>query len=220
MIPIRVNGGLLAKPEANLLAILVTKVPGWVSPDMLTGLGIFGAVLTGLGFALGLTSALSLLLVFVGFLLNWLGDSLDGKIARHRRIERKVEGFILDNGVDLMSYLLLALGFAASGLVSLPIPFLLLSLYVILSNLALARLLITGVHELAIDPIGTTELRVGFLILAALLFCVPGFFGVVIPLLELSVLDFLSLVWAILMLLNFIVILRRDLRLARDADRQ
>jgi len=218
VIPRRVNRGLLAKPEGSILDLLVTRVPPWVSPDMLTGLGIFGAVLGSLGFALGLTSDLSLILVFAGFTLNWLGDSLDGKIARHRRIERKVQGFILDNGVDLVSYLLLALGFAASGLVSLPIPFLLLSLYMLLSNLALARLLITGVHDLAIDSIGTTELRVAFVALAVMLYLFPDFFRALIPLLELSVLDFLSLFWACVMLLNFFLVLRRDIHLARKAD--
>ena len=218
MIPKRANRGLLAGPEARILDFLVTRLPRWVTPDQLTGLGIIGAVLGSAGFALGLTSALSLGLVFAGFTLNWLGDSLDGRLARHRRIERKVQGFILDNGVDLIAYLLLALGFAVSGLVSLPVPFLLLSLYMLLSNLALARLIITGVHDLAIDSIGTTELRVAFLVLAVLLFLLPDLFRAIIPLLELSVLDFLSLFWASVMLLNFIIVLRRDIRLARQAD--
>ncbi|UPY37131.1 CDP-alcohol phosphatidyltransferase family protein [Sediminicoccus sp. KRV36] len=193
-------------------------VPRWVSPDMLTGLGIFGAMLGCLGFAMALTSGVSLSLVAAGFGLNWLGDSLDGRLARLRRTERRIQGFILDNGVDLISYLLLALGFAMSGLVSLPIPFLLLSLYVLLSNLALARLLITGVHDLAIDAVGTTELRVAFVGLAALLFGFPEFFRALIPLLEITVLDFLSLFWASLMLLNFVIVLRRDIRNARQAD--
>lgn len=218
MIPKRVNRGLLAVPEARVLDFLVVRLPRWVTPDQLSGLGILGAVLGSLGFALGLTSWFSLALVFAGFTLNWLGDSLDGRLARHRRIERRIEGFILDNGVDLIAYLLLALGFAASGLVSLPIPFLLLSLYMLLSNLALARLIITGVHELAIDSVGTTELRVAFLTLAVLLFLWPDLFQAMIPLLELSVLDFLSLFWALVMLVNFLMVLRRDIRLARKAD--
>lgn len=218
MIPRRVNRGLLAKPEAKLLDFLVVRLPLWVTPDILTGLGILGAVLGCIGFALALTSWLSLGLVVVGFTVNWLGDSLDGRLARHRRIERKIQGFILDNGVDLIAYLLLALGFALSGLVSLPVPFLLLSLYMLLSNLALARLIITGVHDLAIDSIGTTELRVAFLTLAVLLFLFPDVFRAIIPLLELSVLDFLSLFWACVMLLNFVMVLRRDIRLAREAD--
>lgn len=218
MIPKRVNRGLLAGPEAKILDALVIRLPRWATPDRLTGLGIFGAVLGSLGFALALTSWLSLGLVILGFTLNWLGDSLDGRLARHRRIERRFEGFILDNGVDLIAYLLLAMGFALSGLVSLPVPFLLLSLYMLLSNLSLARLIITGEHHLALDTIGTTELRVVFLLLAGLLFLLPDLFRALIPLLEISVLDFLSLFWACVMLLNFFVVLRRDIRLARKAD--
>lgn len=218
MIRRRVNRGLLAQSEAKVLDFLVTRLPGWVTPDMLTGLGMLGAVLGCLGFALALTSWLSLGLVALGLTLNWLGDSLDGRLARHRRIERKKQGFIIDNGVDLIAYLLLALGFALSGLVSLPMPFLLLSLYMLLSNLALARLIITGVHDLAIGSVGTTELRVAFLTLAGLIFLFPDVFRAMIPLLELSVLDFLSLFWACVMLLNFVLVLRRDIRLAREAD--
>jgi archaetidylinositol phosphate synthase len=218
VIPKRVNRGLLAEPEGRILDFLVIRLPGWASPDMLTGLGVFGAALGSLGFALGLTSWPSLILVILGFTLNWLGDSLDGRLARYRRAERKAQGFILDNGVDLIAYLLLALGFAVSGLVSLPVPFLLLSLYMLLSNLALARLVITGEHDLAIDSVGTTELRVAFLILAALLFAWPDLFRALIPLLEISVLDFLSLFWACVMLLNFVLVLRSDIRLARKAD--
>lgn len=218
MIPRRVNCGFLAKPEERLLDALVTRVPASIGPDTLTGIGIFGAMLGSLGFAMGLTSLLSLLLVFVGFALNWLGDSLDGKIARHRGIERKVQGFILDNGVDLISYTLVCLGFVLSGLVSTAIPFVLLAFYMLLSNLALARMLITGVHNLALDGMGTTELRACFLTLAVLLYLFPDFFRAILPLLEASVLDCLSVLWACIMLLNFGFALRRDLRGARAAD--
>lgn len=220
MIPKRVNGGFLAKPEGKLLDILVTRVPARVGPDTLTAIGVGGAVIGSLGFAMGLTSYLSLFLVFLGILLNWAGDSLDGKIARHRKIERKVEGFILDNGVDLISYLLLCTGFALSGLVSIAIPFVLLAFFMLLSNLALARMLITGVHNLAIETVGTTELRVAFLFLAVLLFVLPGFFRAAIPWINVSVLDGLSLLWAGIMLPNFVSMLRRDMKLAHHMDQR
>lgn len=220
MIPRRVNGGWLAKPEARLLDVMVHRVPASIGPDTLTAIGIFGAALGAGGFALGLSSLFSLFLVFLGFGLNWLGDSLDGKVARHRRIERKVQGFVLDNGVDLISYTMLAAGFAASGLVSLPIPFLLLAFYMLLSNLALARMLITGVHSLALDSIGTTELRACFMALATLLYLLPGLFRAIVPGIGLSVLDCLSLLWAGIMLVNFGFVLRRDIRAAGLADQR
>ncbi len=220
MTPRRVNGGFLAKPEARALDALVKRVPASIGPDMLTRIGIFGAVVGALGFALGLTTPLSLALVFIGFTLNWLGDSLDGKVARHRGVQRKVQGFVLDNGVDLIAYTLLALGFAASGLVSLPIPFILLSFYMLLSNLALARMMVTGVHSLALDSVGTTELRVAFLLLAVLLFLFPGAFQAIVPGLGATVLDGLSLLWAGIMLVNFGFVLRRDIRSAGLADQR
>ena len=218
MIPRRRNRGLLAGPEARILDVLVAHVPGKVGPDMLSLLGLLGAVMGSAGFAMALASEISLAMVVVGFGLNWLGDSLDGRVARHRGIERRIQGFVLDNGLDLVAYLLLAVGFALSGLVSLPVPFLLLALYTLLSNLALARLMITGVHDLAIDVVGTTELRVLFVALAVLLFLLPEVFAYVIPLIELSVLDFLSLFWACVMLFHFFAVLRRDLRQAARAD--
>lgn len=218
MTPRRVNSGLLAAPEARILDVVVVRIPGWLSPDGLTAIGLFGAVLACLGFALALASWVSLLLVLGGLALNWAGDSLDGRLARHRRIERRVRGFILDNGVDLVAYLLLAVGFALSGLVSLPVPFLLLALYMMLSNLALARLMMTGVHDLALGLVGTTELRAAFAILAVLLFAAPDAFRAIVPLVGITVLDGLSLLWALVMLVYFVLTLRLDLRRATRAD--
>lgn len=218
MIPTRANSGFLAKSESRTLDMLVARLPSWVSPDLLTALGMLGAGLASIGFALGLADRTSLILVVIGAVVNWFGDSLDGRLARYRGIERKIEGFILDNGIDLVAYLLLAIGFAFSGLVWPGMPFLLLSLYVMLSNLALARMLITGVHELAVGAVGTTELRAGFLILAVAIYLAPGFFSYRIPLLELITLDFLSLLWACLMAYNFFRVFRADLRSAARAD--
>jgi len=216
--PTRVNSGFLARSEARTLDILVGRLPSWVSPDQLTALGVLGAVMASVGFGMGLANATSLTLVIVGFAMNWLGDSLDGRLARHRRIERKIAGFILDNGTDLVSYLMMAVGFAFSGLVWSGMPFILLSLYVMLGNLSLARMLITGVHELAVGAVGTTELRAGFMILAVTIYLAPEFFSYLIPLLELTTLDFLSLLWACLMVYGFLAMFRTDLRDAARVD--
>ena len=218
MIPKRHNSGFLAKSEARALDILVGRLPAWMSPDRLTTLGMLGALLGAIGFGMGLADLTSLGLVILGMVMNWFGDSLDGRLARHRHIERKIQGFILDNGFDLLSYLLLALGFAVSGLVWPAIPFILLALYVMLSNLALARMLITGVHELAVGKVGTSEVRVGFLLVAVMIYAAPMVFFYRIPLLDLTVLDFMSLLWACLLLYGFAQVFRADLRSAGRAD--
>jgi archaetidylinositol phosphate synthase len=68
--PRRVNSGLLAVPEARVLDALVVRLPGWMSPDRLTAIGLFGGLLGCLGFALALASWVSLLLVLAGLALN------------------------------------------------------------------------------------------------------------------------------------------------------
>ena len=107
MTPIRRNRGLLAAPEQVALNWLVGRLPSWVTPDQLSALGVAGAALAAIGFAFALSSRLFLLLSLAGLAMNWFGDSLDGKLARERGIERKTVGFMLDNGLDMISYLII-----------------------------------------------------------------------------------------------------------------
>ncbi len=211
---IRRNRGLLARPEAAALAWLLPRVPRGVTPDQLSAGGLAGAALAATGFALVLHHRGWLLLVAAGLAANWLGDSLDGKLARQRGPDRGMAGLLIDNGIDTLSYLLLALGFAASGLVAPGIPFLLLALYLMLANLALARLAAGGVFDLAVGVIGTTELRAGFLVLAALL-ALAGHEPLLAPVLfGCAALDLAALAWALAMAIAFLAMLRLDLRQA------
>jgi phosphatidylglycerophosphate synthase len=59
-----------------------------------------------------------LLLVNLGLALNWLGDSLDGTLARHRGVERPRFGFYVDHLVDALGALLVLGGLGLSGLMS------------------------------------------------------------------------------------------------------
>lgn len=212
MTPIRRNRGLLAAPEQAALKWLVERVPSWMTPDQLSALGVAGAALGAFGFACALSSRSFLLLSVVGLVMNWLGDSLDGKLARERGIERKVAGFMLDNGLDMISYFLLAIGFALSGLLQPVFPFLLLALYMMLSNLALARLVGRGVFDLSMGYIGTTELRVIFLVLALLLSVLSNEIVTSSVIVGLACLDLLSAFWAIVMALGFVATLRSDIQ--------
>ena len=212
MTPIRRNRGLLAAPEQAALKWLVERVPSWTTPDHLSALGVAGAAFAAIGFACALSSRAFLLLSVLGLVMNWLGDSLDGRLARERGIERKVGGFMLDNGLDMISYFLFAIGFAFSGLLHPIFPFILLSLYMMVSNLALARLVGRGVFDLSMGLIGTTELRVIFLILAAYLAMLSNDMLTDAVVSGLSYLDLLSAFWALVMAVGFLVTLRSDIR--------
>ncbi len=155
----RVNLSVLGPLERPALAWLAARMPAWVVPDHLTMLGVFGAALTIAGFILSQWSLQWLALACVGLVLNWIGDSTDGTLARYRRIERPRYGFFVDHSSDLFSNtgVLLAVGispcahFAVSCLGV--IAYLMGFAYALIGAQARATMRITYLG------IGTTEIR-------------------------------------------------------------
>ena len=98
--------------EQKTIAYLVQKVPSWISSDGLTGIGLFGNIMVAASFVLGAYfNRYWLLLALLGFAINWLGDSLDGRLAYYRNKPRKWYGFSLDVTVDWIGTLLIGTGF-------------------------------------------------------------------------------------------------------------
>ena len=98
--------------EQKTIAYLVQKVPSWISSDGLTGIGLFGNIMVAASFVLGAYfNRYWLLLSLLGFAINWLGDSLDGRLAYYRNKPRKWYGFSLDVTVDWIGTLLIGTGF-------------------------------------------------------------------------------------------------------------
>ncbi len=99
--------------EQKTIAYLVQKVPAWISSDGLTAIGFFGNLVVASSFVLGAyLSRYWLLLSLLGFAINWLGDSLDGRLAYYRNKPRKWYGFSLDVTVDWIGTILIGLGFS------------------------------------------------------------------------------------------------------------
>jgi archaetidylinositol phosphate synthase len=108
----RINDSVLGPLERPALAWLVRRLPPKVVPDDLTAFGVFGACLTAAGFVLSSRALPWLWLACLGLIINWLGDSLDGNLARLRHIERPRYGFFIDHTTDLFcqSLTFIALG--------------------------------------------------------------------------------------------------------------
>ncbi len=111
----RINLALTASTEKRVLQWMAERAPKWLSSDQLTLLG-FGAQI-GAGVCYGLSShhRFALLLVNVCLVFNWLGDSLDGTLARTRRQERPLYGFYVDHMVDVFGSVALMVGLGCSG---------------------------------------------------------------------------------------------------------
>ena len=103
----------LRVPEAVSIAFLCRIMPQWVTPNLLTGIGVMGGVMTMLGLILSrhFGSAFYLSISIVGLAVNWFGDSVDGRLAYYRNKSRKWYGWVLDLAADWLVTFLVALGF-------------------------------------------------------------------------------------------------------------
>lgn len=155
----RVNVILLGPLERPALRWLAAHMPAWVNPDILTGVGILGSVVIFFSYWLTNVNANFLWLASLGLVINWFGDSLDGTLARYRKIERPKYGFFVDHTVDAMSTLLVVFGLGLSPYVKFEIACLALVSYLLMSVLVYIRTYVDGVFKISYGRFGPTEVR-------------------------------------------------------------
>ena len=161
----RINDILLASLERPALNWLVARMPVWINPDILTGIGIFGAVIICGSYCLSNQHFEFLWLASLGFVINWFGDSLDGNLARYRHIERPKYGFFVDHTVDSFNEVLIVIGLGLSPYVSFNIACLGLIGYLLMSVLVYIRTYVDGIFQLSYGKFGPTEVRVILILL-------------------------------------------------------
>lgn len=160
MANVRINDSLLARVERAALAALVRRIPASVTPDHLTSIGLGGALLTSAGFISCWWSNWFLIAVVFGLFLNWFGDSLDGTLARYRKIERPHYGYFVDHSADLIAQTLIVVGLGFSPFFTIPSALLVLSLYLLMSSYTYLRVVTESVHRLSYGGMGATEFRI------------------------------------------------------------
>lgn len=157
----RERTNFLKKYEQQALARLVRLVPQWMTSNMLTGIGFLGNVTVAVAFVLGYyLHPYFLLLGILGFAVNWLGDSLDGRLAYYRSKPRKWFGFSLDVIVDWVGVVIIGLGvtiYLESAWKIL--GFIFVALYGWEMIIALLRYKVTGKYSIDSNMLGPTELR-------------------------------------------------------------
>ena len=168
----RVNDILFGPLERPALQWLAAHMPGWMSPDILTLIGIIGAFIIFTGYVLSNTNPAFLWLASLGFVINWFGDSLDGTLARYRKIERPKYGFFVDHTVDAFGQLWILAGIGLSPYVSFSVAMLALVGYLMMSVLVYVTTFVTGEFKISYGKLGPTEIRV-----IAILANVVFFFG-------------------------------------------
>lgn len=169
----RVNNIWLGPLERPALRFFATHMPAWVTPDMLTILGIFGAIIIFCGYFLSNYNKGFLWLASFGFFVNWYGDSLDGTLARYRKIQRPHYGYFVDHIVDSFNELLIIFGLGLSPYMQFNIALLISIGYLLLSVLVFLRTAVKGEFVISYGGFGPTEIRVVAIIANTILF----FFG-------------------------------------------
>jgi hypothetical protein len=151
--------GVTASLEKRVLLWLAERIPSGVSSDHMTAMGLLAMVLGGALYALSGRWPALLLAVNGCLLLNWLGDSLDGTLARFRRLERPRFGFYVDHVVDALGAACLIGGLGLSTLMSPGVAAVLLLAYYLLSiDISLATYAL-GRFRISFAGVGGTELR-------------------------------------------------------------
>ena len=156
----RINDILLGPLERPAIAWLVRHMPSWVTSDHLTMLGLLAAVLIGVSYWLTNFDTRFFWLANLGFLLNWFGDSLDGSLARYRKLERPKYGFFIDHTVDIISEVSIFIGIGLSPYVDFEIALFTLIGYLCMSNLVYITTSVKGEFKISYGSLGPTEARV------------------------------------------------------------
>jgi len=151
---------LLARPERRLLLWIAPRLPAGWTPDLLTAIGVLGALIVGLGYALAKFHPAWLWLASGGLVVNWFGDSLDGTLARVRHIERPKYGYYLDHAVDAITTTVIGTGIGLSGYVALPVALGIVIAYLWLSINVYLESAVFNLFDLGFGIFGPTEMRI------------------------------------------------------------
>ncbi len=156
---------LLAKPEQRVLTALAQRVPRAIRSNHLTALGMIGAAGAGAAYALSNYNPAWLWAASLMLVINWLGDSLDGTLARVRGTQRPKYGYYLDHVVDAFSTTVIGLGIGLSPYVYLGLALGIVIVYLAMSINVYLESTVFGVFKISYGRIGPTEVRLLLILL-------------------------------------------------------
>jgi phosphatidylglycerophosphate synthase len=156
---------LFAPLERRLLPWLAGKLPRWVLPDDMTALGVLAAFGVCAAYQLSNNGSEWLWVASGLLVLQWVGDSLDGTLARVRGIQRPKYGYYLDHMVDAIATAAIGLGLGLSPYMLLSIGALIVVGYLILSINVYLESMAFGRFRLGYGYLGPTEIRAVLILL-------------------------------------------------------
>jgi len=155
----------LAEPEKRVLRAIAVRLPRWILPDHLSILALVSAAGIAAAYALANRDPAWLWAASAGLVLHWLGDSMDGTLARVRHIERPRYGFYVDHLADAISTVALGLGLGFSPYMLLAVGLAIVVGYLVLSINVYLETLVVEQFRLGYGIMGPTEARILLIVL-------------------------------------------------------
>ena len=216
----RIQTSFLNAAEKKALIWLAHRQPRWMTSDMLTYIGVLGAAICALGYALSNCNVYWLWLSSFGLVVNWYGDSLDGTLARVRQLQRPIYGFFIDHSLDAITVCLMFLGGGLSSIFKMEIAMLMLIGYLVLSIYTYICTILKDEFRLTYGGgFGPTEMRLFIILLNTLAMYTPwlsiryNWFGY-----EFGVFDIVGFVISIILFTMWLFQFLKDRRLLAERD--
>lgn len=221
---VRIQTSVLNAAEKKVLVWLAQRQPRWMTSDILTYIGTFGAIVIAAGYVLSAWNPAFLWISSMGFVINWYGDSLDGTLARVRNLQRPVYGYYLDHTIDAINEVIIFVGVGLSGLIHLEVALLALVMYLLMTINVSINAHLKKEFRLTYAKMGPTEFRIIMIIINTL-------FALVRPLREFShefvlfghdlvfgALDYIGVVIVIILAVLHLAEVRKDVRDYAEMD--
>lgn len=221
---VRIQTSILNAAEKKVLVWIAQRLPRRMTSNHLTFIGMFGALVVALGYALSSRDIQWLWLASFGFVINWFGDSLDGSVARVRNEQRPIYGFFLDHNIDCINEMMMFVGVGLSPLMNLDITLVVLALYLMLSVSVYINAHLKNEFKLTYGGLGPTEFRIIVIIVNTCFIFIrplrdflwtPSAFGTVWAF---TVMDIVGLAIALILAVFYIVNLIQDARYYAKVD--
>ena len=215
---IRIQTSVLNALEKKVLVWLAERQPRWMTSDILTYIGTFGAVVIAAGYILSARDINFLWLSSLGYIINWYGDSLDGTLARVRNAQRPIYGYYLDHTIDAINEVMIFVGIGLSGLMHLEIALLALVMYLLMTINVSINAHLKKEFKLTYASMGPTEFRI-------IMILINTVFATITPLREFShnfvifgseftfkALDYIGIAIVIILAIMHLTTVRNDIK--------
>ena len=209
----RIQTSILNAMEKKALVWLAERQPAWVTSDMLSYVGVAGALLFVVFCVLANRNIDYLWLAPVGLIINWYGDSLDGTLARVRKLQRPVYGFFIDHSLDALTTCMICAGIGLSPFMRMDVALVILAGYLCMSIYTYLSTIVMSEFRLTYGKLGPTEGRI-IIILVCILYIFNPWKDVAWEIAgeEWTVFDFIGAAVAVTLFLIYICSMVSDLR--------